>query len=461
MYSILEEIIDYSLTSIELSERLCEENLLVMRKTDLYIVVATCVNQSANLYWLQDYFKIPIKTIPYSKEEIAFIYNDFILKKQLYTLVEQLLKEQQYATNKINEFFDLLVSYAINKKSSDIHIETVHDGLIIRFRIDGKLVQIIKFGFGLYPVVSAVIKVIAQLDIAKKRNSQNGRFTKKINEISYDFRVSIMPINNGESIVIRILNKQYSSNNLNELGMNELTISILQQSIQKNQGLILVTGPTGSGKTTTMYALLKHLNLQQKKIITLEDPVEYQIEYAMQINVDEDIGFGYAKVLKDVLRQDPDVIMIGEIRDQETLQIALQAALTGHLVIATIHTNDSISTIERLIDLNALPFLIASTLNIIVSQRLVRKICIICNNKGCNQCNLSGYDGREIVSEVLAMDYNIESFIKNGFQKERIKKYLKNKGFLTMYADGLEKINNNITTLEELKSVCKADDETI
>ena len=461
MRSILEEIIDYSLTPFELFEQLKDLNILILRKSPLYIVVAVPHNISHDLQWLKEYFKLPIKTFVYKAKEIEYIYNDFILKEQLFSLVKLLFEEQQYASNKINEFFEALVQYAVEKKSSDIHIETVEDGLIIRLRIDGSLVQIIKFGFGLYPVVSAVIKVIAQLDISKKRVSQNGRFTKKINDISYDFRVSIMPINNGESIVVRILNTQYTSNDLNQLGMNQKTVEILKKGIQKNQGLLLVTGPTGSGKTTTMYALLQQLNFHQKKIITLEDPVEYQIDYAMQINIDEAVGFSYAKVLKDVLRQDPDVIMIGEIRDQETLQIALQAALTGHLVLATIHTNDSLSTIERLMDLQALPFLIASTLNIIVSQRLVRKICSKCNNNGCKECNLSGFDGREIVSETLIVDSTIASYIKNGFQKEKIKTYLQEKKFQTMYEDGLEKIKNNITTIEELKSVCQSNDETI
>lgn len=459
MFKILDEVIQYDVTTPDLQTICQESSVLILRKTSFYIEVAVAKEKNEILQKaLENHFGLPIKLKYFSHQEIKFIYEDFEIKQQLYNLVKQLVKDEQFASNDIHHFFTLLIKYAIKKKSSDIHIETVENGLIIRFRIDGQLVQIMKFGFGLYSVVSSVIKVISQLDIAKKRYPQNGRFSKNIEEQSFDFRVSIMPISNGESIVIRILNTVNELLSLNNLGINEYSVEVLQKHLINNQGLILVTGPTGSGKTTTMYALINELNLQQKKIITLEDPVEYKMDYVMQIGVDESIGLGYAQVLKNVLRQDPDVIMIGEIRDESTLQIALQASLTGHLVIATLHTNSAIGTIERLLDLKAMPFLIASTLRAIFSQRLVRKVCKHCEAKGCSICNLSGYSDRIIISELLSMNSDIANFIKNDFNKEKLLTFLLSQNYQTMHENGMQKVKENITTIQEIQCVCTSNE---
>ena len=326
MYKILHEIIDYSLTQDACIQEYCINEVLIIERTPLNIVVATSNDITSEISQiLKKRFSLPIKQKIFSCIEIKSVYQDFKQKKQIYLLVKKLMHSSDFAQNEMDQFFHLLIGLAIQKNSSDIHIETVHDGLIIRFRVDGKLLQIMKFGFGFYPVISAVIKVISQLDISRKRLPQNGRFSKIIDTNSYDFRVSVMPINDGESIVIRILKPSKSSNKLQDIGIPQRSLDILKSTLSLNQGLILVTGPTGSGKTTTMYSLLKELNVQQKKIITLEDPVEYKIDYMMQIAIDESIGFGYAQALKDILRQDPDVIMIGEIRDASTLQIVLSS----------------------------------------------------------------------------------------------------------------------------------------
>ncbi len=456
MHKILHEIIDYSLTDDKNVEEYCKNEVLILERTPLNIIVATSNSLIVEISQiLKQKFSLPIKQKKFSSVEIRSIYQDFIQKKQIYSLVKKLMNSSDFAQNEMDQFFYLLIELAIKNNSSDIHIETVRDGLIIRFRVDGKLLQVMKFGFGFYPVISAVIKVISGLDISRKRFPQNGRFSKKIDTKIYDFRVSIMPINDGESIVIRILQLSKQSNKLEDLGISKRSLDILKSTLSQNQGLILVTGPTGSGKTTTMYSLLNQLNLQQKKIITLEDPVEYKIDYLMQIAIDESIAFGYAQALKDVLRQDPDVIMIGEIRDAPTLQIVLQAALTGHLVLATLHTNDALSTIDRLLDLEALPYLISSTLKIVLAQRLVRSICKHCNVQGCIHCNYTGYRGRVIISELLQIDENIIEFIKKDFNKQQIKEYLKTTNFQSLYQNGLEKVTNEITTLDEINSVCK------
>ncbi len=457
MYNILNEIIDYSLTDDRSIENYRQNEVLIIEKTPLNIIIAISDRLEQNISEdLKKKFSVPIKQKLYTSMEIKQTYQDFIQKKQIYILVKRLMSSSDFAQNEMDQFFHLLIKLAITKNSSDIHIETVQNGLIIRLRIDGKLLQTMKFGFGFYPVISAVIKVISGLDISRKRLPQNGRFSKKIDTKSYDFRVSIMPINDGESIVIRILQPSKSSNKIEELGISKRSLDILNSTLNQNQGLILVTGPTGSGKTTTLYSLLNQLNLQEKKIITLEDPVEYKIDYLMQIAIDETISFGYAKALKDVLRQDPDVIMIGEIRDAPTLQIVLQAALTGHLVLATLHTNDALSTIDRLLDLEALPYLISATLKTVLAQRLVRSICKHCNNKGgCIQCNFTGYSGRMVISELLQIDENITEFIKKDFNKQEIKEYLKTIHFQSLYQDGLGKVADGLTTIEEIQSVCK------
>jgi general secretion pathway protein E len=259
-----------------------------------------------------------------------------------------------------------------------------------------------------------------------------------------------MPIITGESIVLRILDNGVNKKDLNNIGFDEKVLGKVKKSITKSNGLILVTGPTGSGKTTTLYSILNELNDNSKKIMTIEDPVEYQIKGIQQISINNEIGLKFNDVLKNILRQDPDIIMIGEIRDEESLSIAIQASLTGHLVLSTLHTNDSVSTISRLIDLNAKPYLVASTLKAVIAQRLVLKLC--CED-GCSKCNYTKFDGRVSLFEFLEFDENISSMVSKSFDKSEILKYALNNGFKTLNEDAKEKIEKRLTTLEEVNKV--------
>jgi general secretion pathway protein E len=337
--------------------------------------------------------------------------------------------------------------------------------MTIRYRIDGYLEEVFRFKIEFFNILSSIIKLIALLDISQKRIPQDGRFTKNIDHLTYDFRVSILPTITGESIVLRILDNNTKEYQLDTLGMNIDNLNILKKSIQSRSGMILVTGPTGSGKTTTLYSILNALNIESKKIITVEDPVEYNISNIQQVNINDDIGLSFADVLKNILRQDPDIIMIGEIRDKKSLKIAMQASLTGHLVLATLHTNDAISTINRLVDLDAPKYLIASTLKTIVSQRLIRKLCDKCKEEitigskkvyiavGCNSCNTKGYINREVLSEVLNIDDKISSLILTDASDAQILEYAKSIGFRSIYEDGKDKVSKGLTTLEEVYSI--------
>lgn len=362
---------------------------------------------------------------------------------------------------------DDLIAFALDKNSSDIHIETQQESVRIRFRIDGLLHHFFMFDLAFYTVISSVIKLLSSLDITQRRKPQNGRFSKTIKNRVFDFRVSIMPTIHGESIVIRILDKKSVNKSLNNLGFEKEMLASIKECIGFSQGLILITGPTGSGKTTTLYSILKELNSVNKKIITIEDPVEYQIKNIQQVAINSEINLGFVEVLKDVLRQDPDILMIGEIRDIESLKIAIQASLTGHLVLATLHANDSISTINRLLDLQAEPFLIASTLKAVISQRLVLKLCESCKKEtlfngvksfephACPECNLSGFKGRLMLNEILLIDETMASMIAKSTSTFEIINHAKKLGFKKLHDNGIEKVKQGLTTLAEVYKVTK------
>lgn len=454
--------IDYNLIQEFDIEKLKKYEFAPIKKDDFLIVIAKTVN--ANLDYLTERYHIPIQTIIIEKSELLFLLNNSSLKQKIYNNALKSIGISDYTSSYINDFLSYLIEFSILKNASDIHIETQKDALTIRLRIDGLLQHFFRFDLEFYPVISSVIKLLSSMDITQRRTSQNGRFSKSIktNEV-YDFRVSAMPTINGESIVIRILDKKSVSTSLDSLGFESDMLSILKQSIEITQGLILVTGPTGSGKTTTLYSILKELNSINKKIITIEDPVEYHIENIQQIAVNNEIHLGFSEILRDVLRQDPDIIMIGEIRDIESLKIAIQASLTGHLVLATLHSNDSISTINRLLDLEAEPFLIASTLKVVISQRLVLKLCAECKvaiynefvAKGCEKCNLSGYQNREMINELFMIDEVISSMIIQQKSSADILKYAKNNGFSPLFDNALKKVKEGVTTLKEVYKVTR------
>ena len=380
----------------------------------------------------------------------------------------------------ILKLIEIILKTSIQSRASDIHIEPTETNCIVRSRIDGMLSETFIFDKDIYPPMVSRMKLLSNMDIAERRRPQDGRFSAQILDKEYDFRISTLPILNGESIVLRILDKSKVIINLEDLGMHPDNFAKFKKSMKAPYGIILVTGPTGSGKTTTLYGALNDIKSIKTKIITVEDPVEYQLNMIQQVHVNEKSRLTFVSALRSILRQDPDVIMIGEIRDQETLRIAIQAALTGHLVFSTLHTNDAISALPRMIDMGIEPYLVSGALVCIEAQRLVRKLCPHCKQKitlsqkaldevkkflpegyqfyknvGCPQCSQTGYLGREMISEILPISDHIASLVANGASKDEIKKSAYEDGFIDMFHDGVIRAANGVTTLEEVYRVAK------
>ena len=380
----------------------------------------------------------------------------------------------------ILKLIEIILKTSIQSRASDIHIEPTETNCIVRSRIDGMLSETFIFDKDIYPPMVSRMKLLSNMDIAERRRPQDGRFSAQILDKEYDFRISTLPILNGESIVLRILDKSKVIINLEDLGMHPDNFAKFKKSMKAPYGIILVTGPTGSGKTTTLYGALNDIKSVKTKIITVEDPVEYQLNMIQQVHVNEKAGLTFVSALRSILRQDPDVIMIGEIRDQETLRIAIQAALTGHLVFSTLHTNDAISALPRMIDMGIEPYLVSGALVCIEAQRLVRKLCPHCKQKitlsqkafdevkkfvpenyqfyksvGCPQCSQTGYLGREMISEILPISDHIASMVANGASKDELKSVAYEEGFIDMFHDGVRRAANGITTLEEVYRVAK------
>ena len=380
----------------------------------------------------------------------------------------------------ILKLIEIILKTSIQSRASDIHIEPTETNCIVRSRIDGMLSETFIFDKDIYPPMVSRMKLLSNMDIAERRRPQDGRFSAQILDKEYDFRISTLPILNGESIVLRILDKSKVIINLEDLGMHPDNFAKFKKSMKAPYGIILVTGPTGSGKTTTLYGALNDIKSVKTKIITVEDPVEYQLNMIQQVHVNEKAGLTFVSALRSILRQDPDVIMIGEIRDQETLRIAIQAALTGHLVFSTLHTNDAISALPRMIDMGIEPYLVSGALVCIEAQRLVRKLCPHCKQKitlsqkafdevkkfvpenyqfyksvGCPQCSQTGYLGREMISEILPISDHIASMVANGASKDELKSVAYEESFIDMFHDGVIRAANGITTLEEVYRVAK------
>jgi type IV pilus assembly protein PilB len=378
-----------------------------------------------------------------------------------------------------------IVFTAVSKKASDIHLESQAHALVVKFRIDGILSQIMEpLDLAFQSPLLTRLKVIAELDIAERRVPQDGRFRMMLNRKTIDFRVSIMPAIHGENAVIRILDREmitesFGELNLRLLGFSEILQARIREYIEYPYGMFLVTGPTGSGKTTTLYAALNEIKRPSDKIITIEDPVEYQIEGITQIPVNEKKGLTFARGLRSILRHDPDKIMVGEIRDNETAQIAIQSALTGHLVFTTVHANNVFDVLGRFIHMQVDSYSFISALNCIVAQRLVRSLCPRCKEesrltveecernyirademgerifrpKGCNECNHLGYSGRSAIGEILELSDEIKEMILDKKPTSEIKKRAIEGGMTTIRRDGLMKVNAGITSLEELNRV--------
>lgn len=368
------------------------------------------------------------------------------------------------------------ISQAVDKKASDIHIEPYENELVIRYRVDGILYQIMSPPKKLQNAVISRIKIMANLNIAENRLPQDGRIQIKVGKKDIDIRVSIFPTYYGERIVLRLLNKSDMNFSVDSIGFVKKDLELVKNILSKPNGIVLVTGPTGSGKTTTLYGMLNHLNSPKVNILTVEDPVEYQLAGVGQMQVKPKIDLTFASGLRSILRQDPDIIMVGEIRDGETAEIAVQAALTGHLVLSTLHTNDAASGVTRLIDMGIEPFLISSSVNAFLAQRLLRKICPHCRTsykasasdkkilaaskdfklhrgKGCAKCLNIGYMGRSAIYEILPLDDEIRRLIISRADASEIKKLAVRKGMKTLFQNGAERVFSGETTLEELVRV--------
>jgi type IV pilus assembly protein PilB len=368
-----------------------------------------------------------------------------------------------------------LIADAVNKGASDIHIEPFEKKLRVRYRIDGVLHEMMSPPYKMKGAVTSRLKIMAELDIAEKRVPQDGRIKIRIGAKKIDLRVSSLPTIFGEKIVMRILDKSNLQIDLTKLGFHPDALQKLVRGIEMPYGMVLVTGPTGSGKTTTLYSALNKINLPEYNIMTAEDPVEYNIDGINQVMVHEEIGLTFAAALKAFLRQDPNIVMVGEIRDLETAGIAVKAALTGHLVLSTLHTNDAPSTINRMIDMGIEPFLVASSVNVIMAQRLVRKLCPKCKSKekihpetlrelgitsddvfdifkpeGCTACNNTGYSGRTGLYEVMPISDAIREMILNRASSSEIKEQAVREGMSTLRGDGILKLKAGITSLQEI-----------
>jgi type IV pilus assembly protein PilB len=405
------------------------------------------------------------------------------------TMMKNTLDEAKNGLNDppIIKIVEKILVYGYEQGASDIHIEPTEEATHIRYRVDGLLVDVLTIPKELHEKISTRIKVMAHMRTDEQHSAQDGKLTFETDIERVDVRVSIVPIIEGENVVLRLLSAQSRQYSLLDLGLNQTVAKKIEEAIKSPHGMILATGPTGSGKTTSLYALLKRLNVRGVHIMTIEDPVEYVISGVNQIQVNEANNLTFAEGLRSIVRQDPNIILVGEIRDNEAADIAVNAAMTGHLVLSTIHTNDAATTIPRLLDMNVEPFLIASTVNVIVAQRLVRKLCNNCRmseeveiselqkkwnkeliakhfgkdkvrlykSKGCEVCNGTGYRGRVGIFEVLKMSEALRTAIVEKKDASEIEKIAIVEGMQTMFEDGIDKVKNGATNLEEILRVTR------
>ena len=439
--------------------------------------------------------KTGLKVIPYfaTDRDIEIALQSY--RKDLQKTFDELLQEEireNVGTDDapIAKIVVLLITYAYRDKASDIHIEPEEKNLLVRFRIDGILHDVLNLEKKLHERILTRIKILSRLRTDEHLSAQDGKMRMVVDDENLDLRVSIIPISEGEKAVLRLLSSHYRQFSFHDLGMKEDDLKKVNSAVNRSYGLILSTGPTGSGKTTTIYSILKILNTREKNITTIEDPIEYRIKGVNQIQVNTKTNLTFANGLRSILRQDPNVIFVGEIRDSDTAGIAVNAALTGHLVVSTLNTNDAETALPRLIDMKVEPFLVASTVNIIVAQRLVRKICESCKTKlvlkrsdmaknvpeeiiakyfppaedlavyegkGCKICHHTGYAGRIGIFEVLEMSEKIRKLIADKNDSDVIAKEAVSEGMTTMQEDGIDKIAKGLTTFEEVLRATKVE----
>lgn len=442
--------------------------------------------------------KSSLKVIPYltTERDIENILR--IYKRDLQRSFEQLLQRELGISDiskvtdaaPIEKIVNLLVEFGYQDKVSDIHIEPEEKDSLVRFRIDGILHDVLYLPKNFHERIISRIKILSKLRTDEHLSPQDGKMRIKLEEENLDIRVSVLPIADGEKAVLRLLASHFRQFSLIDLGMSESDLKKVTNAYTKSYGMVLSTGPTGSGKTTSIYAILKILNTREKNITTIEDPVEYRIKGVNQINVNQKTDLTFANGLRSILRQDPNVVFVGEIRDSETAGIAVNAALTGHLVLSTLHTNDAATALPRLIDMKVEPFLVASTVNVIIAQRLIRKICDMCKmsysilrsdltknlppavithhfgqnesiklyrGKGCKICHSTGYSGRLGLFEVLEVTKEVRALITAKNDSDIIAKKAIEEGMTTMLADGMDKVARGVTTLEEVLRVTKVE----
>lgn len=370
-------------------------------------------------------------------------------------------RKRQGQTNAIDEMRRMILR-ALDDEATDIHLESLQGGLRVRYRIDGILHAEQEYSDqSLARSIISAVKVMAAIDVAEKRKAQDGSFSGFQGEKAVDFRVSSSSTMHGETLVVRILDRERGLVPLNRLGFPAEMLDHIHSILQRSQGMILVTGPTGCGKTTTLYALLRQLNAVEKNIITVEDPVEYELPGINQLPVNPKAGVTFANGLRSMLRQDPDILMVGEIRDDETAGLAVQAALTGHLVFSTVHANDAVGTISRLRSMKIEPGMIVSSLTVVIAQRLVRKLCPACKTvdasgpraRGCDECKGTGYHGRTGIFEFLFLNDKLKSFIERSGETELIRRAAGEADMKTMQEDGAAKVKQGITTMKEVLRV--------
>ena len=444
-----------------------------------------------------------ITVVVSSKEEILnaieAIYHDLDMEEQLlhsptepgagleerqnlpkYNAIEDISSEAEAMKSPVIQFVDLMLKRAVKSRASDIHIEPQANSMIIRMRIDGALRKTAAPSEEIQAAVVVRIKVLSNMNIAERRLPQDGRFKVKVKDREIDIRVATIPAKYGEKVVMRILDPTAVKLDINQLGFESKLLEEFKSALSQPHGIIIVTGPTGSGKSTTLYSALNYLKNPKKNITTVEDPIEYTLPEINQIQVKPEIGLNFASSLRAILRQDPDIILIGEIRDKETVDIAIQASLTGHLVLSTFHTNDAPGTITRLIYMGAEPYLLSSSLNLIIAQRLIRKICEHCKEqielpekalkqlkitpeqtknavfyqgRGCKTCEGTGYLGRLPIFEFLPLDDDIRRQLLAGIDESQIRALAREKGYCGLFENGISKILQGLTTAEEVLSV--------
>lgn len=460
---------------------------------ELFMVSHASLNKVWDRYKDLSYsFETKSGALDISNEQIT----EFLSKVHTIPDVQNLIGEvlRMKKSYRISRIMEIILAGAIATNASDIHIEPEDEYVRLRYRLDGMLTDILEFDLDTYKLMLSRIKLVSNLKL-NVTGAQDGRFSIKIGEDEIEIRTSLLPGAYSESVVLRVLNPNAISVPLNELGINPKLLEVIFRQLTKPNGMILITGPTGSGKTTTLYAFLKKIHTPEVKIITIENPIEYHLPGVVQTQTDEKKEYGFAEGLRSALRQDPDVIMVGEIRDSETAQIAINSALTGHLVFSTLHTNNAAGTFPRLIDLEVDPKIISSALNLAMAQRLVRKLCIECRKEvgvreedkkiirqtldsirdktyleginqdsyfesvGCDKCNMTGYRGRIGIHEAIIMDEKIESVIRTNPSEREIKKSATHQDLLTLTQDGILKVLQGVTSLGELRRIIDIEKE--